>query len=136
LDVETKKLYEAMFLVDAAVAASDWDRLEGVVRKIMSRNQAEVVSLKKWDERKLAYDVKGKSRGTYILCYFHSDGGGITGIERDVRLSEQIMRVLILRVMPGMIESGAKEDRPESVAATGPEKAGPEEKTAGTGEKN
>jgi small subunit ribosomal protein S6 len=134
LDVETKKLYEAMFLVDAAAAASDWDGLEESVRKILSRNQAEVVSLKKWDERRLAYDVQGKSRGTYILCYFHSDGGGVAGIEKDVRLSEKVMRVLILRVVPGMVESDERKVSPEPVAATEPEKAGPKEKPGSMGE--
>ena len=53
--------------------------------------------MKKWDERRLAYDVKGKSRGTYILAYFNCDPLKISGIERDVTLSESIVRVLILR---------------------------------------
>jgi small subunit ribosomal protein S6 len=117
LDDNTKKLYEGMFLVDAAEAVSNWEKLEEAVRKILSRNQAEVVSLKKWDERKLAYDIKGKSRGTYILCYFKADGESIAGIEKDVRLSERIMRVLILRVVPGMPGADVKESGPETVAA-------------------
>ena len=56
----------------------------------------EIVSIEKWDERKLAYEISGKSRGTYILCYFRDEGRSIRDIERTVRLSEQIMRVLIL----------------------------------------
>ena len=94
--VVNKKLYEAMFLVDSAEAAGDWDGVNGTIRKILGRAGAEIVSIRKWDERKLAYDINGKSRGTYILCYFRVDGGRIREIERDVRLSERIMRVLIL----------------------------------------
>ena len=52
--------------------------------------------MKKWDECKLAYDIKGKSRGTYILCYYRAEGGKIAEIERDVRLSGRVMRVLTL----------------------------------------
>ena len=92
-----KKLYEAMFLVDSAEATSDWQGINDTIRKILDRNKAEIVSLKKWDERWLAYPINGKTRGTYMLCYFKGDGTEITGIERDVRLSEKIMRVLILR---------------------------------------
>ena len=113
-------MYEGMFLVDAAEAVSSWESLEEAIKKVLSRNQAEVVSLKKWDERKLAYEIKGKSRGAYILCYFHADGGSIAGIERDVRMSERIMRVLILRVVPGMTGAGIKESGPESVKAVEP----------------
>jgi small subunit ribosomal protein S6 len=94
--VETKRLYEAMFLVDSAQAASDWDDTKGAIHTILERADAEIVSLNKWSERKLAYDINHKARGTYILTYFKVDGARISGIEKDVRLSEKIMRVLIL----------------------------------------
>ena len=91
-----KKLYEAMFLVDSAQAASDWDGITGAIETILKRAEAEIVSMKKWDERRLAYDIQKKNRGTYILCYFRADGQKISAIERDVKLTERIMRVLIL----------------------------------------
>lgn len=90
------KLYEAMFLVDSAKAAADWTGIEDAIKLVMQRGDAVLVSMKKWDERRLAYEVKGCSRGTYILCYFKADGSRIRDIERDVQLSEQFMRVLIL----------------------------------------
>jgi small subunit ribosomal protein S6 len=90
------KLYEAMFLVDAAEADADWEGVESNVRNIIERVGAEIISLRKWDTRRLAYDVDRKSRGTYILCYFRADGERIAEIERTVQLSERIMRVLIL----------------------------------------
>jgi small subunit ribosomal protein S6 len=97
LGTVTKKLYEGMFLVDTALAASDWDGTLNLIRKILEKNEAEIVSMKKWDERRLAYDIQGKSRGTYILSYFKCDGGKLGEIERDVQLSEKVMRVLILK---------------------------------------
>lgn len=91
-----KKLYEAMFLVDSAQAAADWDGVVKVITTILEKAGAEIVSLRKWDERKLAYDIGRHSRGTYILCYFRAEGGTIHTIERDVRLSGRVMRVLVL----------------------------------------
>ncbi len=104
MEAVTKKLYEGMFLVDSALAGSDWDGVVASIENILQRAEAETISLQKWGERKLAYDIDHKSRGTYILCYFRTDGGGITGIEKDVRLSERIMRVLILRADKHMTE--------------------------------
>lgn len=92
-----KRLYEALFLIDSAEAASDWDGINGLIKKILDRGEAEVISMKKWDDRRLAYEINKKTRGTYILVYFNADPSKITGIERDVRLSERIMRVLIIR---------------------------------------
>ena len=95
METIVKKLYEAMFLVDSAEAV-DWDAVITTIENILGRAEAEIVSIKKWDERKLAYEINGKTKGTYILCYFRADGKRIQDIERDVQLSERIMRVLIL----------------------------------------
>lgn len=89
------KLYEAMFLVDST-QVTDWDGVVKIVKNILKRADAQIVSLRKWDERKLAYEINHKSRGTYALCYFRASGDKIRNIEKDVQLSEQIMRVLIL----------------------------------------
>jgi len=97
LDTVVKRLYEGLFLVDSGQAASDWDGVTASIEKALKRADADVVEMKKWDERRLAYDVNGKSRGTYILAYFNCDPLKISSIERDVRLSESIVRVLILR---------------------------------------
>lgn len=95
--VTKSKLYEAMFLVDSALAASDWDGINAAIKKILKKAKAEVLYMEKWDERKLAYDIRRVSRGTYILCYFKAPGTVIHQIERDVQLSEKIMRALLLR---------------------------------------
>ena len=111
----SKRLYEAMFLVDTAKAASDWDGTIGAIQTVLDRADAEVVSLRKWDERKLAYDVNKATRGTYVLVYFNGDPGKISGIERDVVLSEDIMRVLVLRG-DHLNEDVMAEDTPLAVA--------------------
>jgi small subunit ribosomal protein S6 len=114
LKTMTKRLYEAMFLVDSSLAASDWDGIGKTITSLLERSGAEIVSLKRWDERKLAYDIQGKSRGTYILCFFRADGGKVQDIERDVRLSERIMRVLVLTAESR--EADVHKDTPATLA--------------------
>ena len=104
-----KKLYEGMFLVDSAQAAADWDGTINAITKILEKADAEIVSIKKWDERKLAYPIKGLSRGTYILCYFNVDGRKVNEIEKSVQLSEQIIRALILNAEKMTAEDIEKE---------------------------
>ncbi len=65
-----KRLYEGMFLVDSALATADWDGTLAMIENILKRADAEVVAIRKWGERKLAYDIERKQRGTYILAYF------------------------------------------------------------------
>jgi ribosomal protein S6 len=95
--LETKRLYECLLLIDPAIAASNWEGITGKITSQIEKRGGEIVSLKKWDERQLAYDIEGKSRGTYILVYFKSEPGSIVAVERDFNLAEDIMRTMILR---------------------------------------
>jgi len=91
------RVYEAMFLVDTADAAV-WDDLTKHIEGILGRSGAELVGITRWDERKLAYPVGKHKRGTYVLAFFHmSSGDGMAEIEHDCRLSEKIIRALVLK---------------------------------------
>lgn len=89
-------LYEAMFLLEPSIA-TDWEAAKGMVQTIMDRASAELLVCRLWDERRLAYPIKKQKRAAYIICYFKADGSSIGGIERDTRLSEHLLRVLVLR---------------------------------------
>jgi small subunit ribosomal protein S6 len=93
---KNERLYEGMFLVDSAIA-DDSDAVMDNIKNILNRADCQIVSIGKWAERKLAYEINGKSRGTYFLCYFRAGGDRIRDLERDVQLSDKIMRVLILK---------------------------------------
>lgn len=90
-------LYEGLFLMDQTALVGDASAGVNKVREILDRASAEVLTLSKWDERKLAYPVKGQKRGTYVLGLFHVEGAQITRIERDCNLSDEVLRVLITR---------------------------------------
>lgn len=98
--------YEAMFLFDPTFGAS-FENCEAEIRRIMERANAEVVFCKRWDERRLSYKIRGRKRGLYVLTYFKGPSDKISGLERDCQISENILRVLVLRaegVTPEMME--------------------------------
>jgi small subunit ribosomal protein S6 len=87
--------YEGMFLLDSP--AGDMNQAVHPVRNVLDRIEATVLSIKPWDERRLAYEVKGRKRGLYVLTYFQSPPGKIAELEHDCQLNELILRVLIRR---------------------------------------
>jgi len=89
------KKYEGMFLIDAG--NPDFQAANEPVRNILTRYGAEILSIKPWDERKLAYEIKGRKRGLYVLVYFQCDPLKIVEIEHDCELDERVLRQLILR---------------------------------------
>jgi len=89
------KTYEGMFLVDAG--NPDFQAASNPVRTILDRRVAELLAFKPWDERRLAFQVKGRKRGFYVLTYFKASPENIVEIERDCRLDERVLRALVLR---------------------------------------
>lgn len=88
--------YEGMFLFDSSVAR-DWEAIEQEVHRLCNRIGAELLVCVKYDERKLAYEIKRRKRGTYVLTYFEAAPDRIVDLERDARLSELILRLLVLQ---------------------------------------
>jgi len=88
--------YEAMFLLGAGFAAEVENALK-ILTGMVEKHGGKILLIKKWDERKLAYEIKGQKRGLYIICYFTAPSTAVTPIERDVTLSEQVLRVMITR---------------------------------------
>jgi small subunit ribosomal protein S6 len=88
--------YEAMFLIGQNVSA-DLTAVIQHINEILARGNAEVIAMRKWDERRLAYEIRGQKRGLYILVYFRAPGPDVAHIERDCNLSEKILRAMILR---------------------------------------
>lgn len=111
--------YEAMFLFDPTFAGS-FENAEAEIKRIMERAEAQIDFLRRWDERKLAYKLKGRKRGVYVLVYFRAPSAKISGLERDAMLSENILRVLVLRadgMTPDLMEKAATLKVPEPTEA-------------------
>ncbi len=92
----TIRQYEGMFLFPQAVTA-DLAAASDHVRESITRHGGEIVSLVKWDERRLAYDIKSNKRGVYFLAYFTAPTSAIVSIERDCTLSERMLRAMIVK---------------------------------------
>jgi len=93
---QTKNQYEAMFLVGPMGTAEPEKSLQ-MCRGIIERHGGEIIIIKKWDERKLAYELGNQKRGTYIIAFFRGPGSAVAGVERDVKLSDEVLRVLVLK---------------------------------------
>ncbi len=92
---EKKHCYEGMFLLDAGKGT--FEVTVEPLQKILARSEVEVVMMKPWDELKLAYEIKDPKRGLYVLAYLKIDPEKIVEIEHDCQLSEDILRILLIR---------------------------------------
>ena len=97
-------VYECMFLLDTNKVAGDVATAAKQLHGILERNQAEVLASRPWDERRLAFPVKGHKKGLYYLTYFRTEGKNVATIEHDCSLNETILRAMVLRVDPKLVD--------------------------------
>lgn len=110
-----QRLYEAMFVVDSAKAKEDYDKAEQGCLDCITRHGGEIVKSVKWDERRMCYEINKVRRGIYILVHFNAETSALARIERQCKLSEAVLRVMILVDEDGVeTETGGGRARAES----------------------
>lgn len=90
------KLYEGMVLLENNFARENWEKASKLVTDLLEKNGAKIVKAEKWDERKLAYEIKNQKRATFLLVHFEAPQHAITTIEKDLGLQEEVLRSMIL----------------------------------------
>ncbi len=90
------KTYECMVLLDNREVKKGWPQLKDAVATCFTKHGAEVLSARLWGERRLAYPIKHRRRGTYLLMYFSSDPQNLAAIRRDLDFSESVLRQMVL----------------------------------------
>jgi small subunit ribosomal protein S6 len=93
-----------MFLLDSTKAAAAWDETVKHVHDVLTKHSSQIVASRQWDERRLAYSIKGHKKGTFLLTYFKTEGTKLKEITADCHLSDLILRELILKVHPKLEE--------------------------------
>ena len=91
------KNYEIMFILSTQL--SDDEKKAGVTLVEETLTKAGAVELKTeiWGDRKLAYPIKKKENGYYVLTLFQIDGTRLPEVEAKINISESILKYMIVK---------------------------------------
>ena len=98
-------VYEGMFILDSNRYSRDPEKVSGQIPKIIQEAGGEMLVTRLWEERRLAYPIKGHRKGTYWLTYFRLPGDRLSEVRQKFRLSETILRMLFLKVNPKIVDT-------------------------------
>jgi len=110
--------YEGMFLL-AQSATMDFAGAVQHVRDILTKGEAEIIAMSKWDERRFAFEIKRQKRGVYILAYFSCKTDRVVEIERSCSLSETVLRSMITSAEHLTLEEMQATDAQQALADEG-----------------
>lgn len=91
-------VYEGMFILDPTKFARDPGAAAQQVADLLTNHGGTILAARLWDERKLAYPIKGHKKGVYWLTYFTMPGGNLIALERQCEITDDIVRKLVLKV--------------------------------------
>jgi small subunit ribosomal protein S6 len=89
--------YEMMFILRPDLNQEQINKQMHKYHDLLKDQGAEKLSMEVWGKRRLAYPIQNYNEGIYILTYYTGDGSQVAVIERDMRLSEEVMRYLTIK---------------------------------------
>ena len=98
-------VYENLVILDSNKYAQDPNGMAGQIPGLVEKCGGEVLVSRLWNEQKLAYPVDGHKKGTYWLTYFRMDSGKLAEFNREIRISEVILRTMTLKVEPRLVDA-------------------------------
>ncbi len=115
-----KRTYEVIFIVDPAAADDEVMRLSEGVQKIITGQGGSIVKTEMMGKRQLAYEINHRKDGNYVLLEVEGSGGEIAEVERRMRVNDQILRYMTIRVDEARRRAQKLKDRRARKAAKKP----------------
>ena len=93
-----KRVYEVVYIVDPGTQEDEVTRLSENLRTIITDQGGNVTRSEVLGRRQLAYRIGHSNEGIYALFEIEGTGGEIAELERRMRVSDQVLRYLTVRV--------------------------------------
>ena len=98
-------VYEGMFILDSNRFGRDHETVSGQIPAMVEKFGGEMLVSRLWEERRLAYPIKGQRKGTYWLTYFRLDSPRLVELQRQCQITDDILRVLFLKIEPRIVDA-------------------------------
>ena len=117
-----KRTYEVVFIIDPATGEEDSTRLVENLQKIVTDQGGTITKSESMGRRQLAYKIGRNTEGQFMLFEIEGTGSEIAELERRMRVSDQVMRYLTVRVDEDRRRAEKFKERRARKAAKRPEK--------------
>src|SRR6195952_2235915 len=99
--------------IDERTVAPSLDKFLNVIRK----NGGSIDNVDIWGRRRLAYEINKKTEGIYAVVKLTATADSTKELDRQLKLSEAVMRTKVLRAEEAMAQVAAESKRKEEKAA-------------------
>ena len=90
--------YENVFIARQDLSTAQVEAMAAQFTEIIKAQGGEVNKTEQWGVRNLAYRIKKNKKGHYVLLNITATGAAVAELERNMRIHEDILRNLTVRV--------------------------------------
>ncbi len=92
------KLYELLYIIGTQFTDPEIEAIRKSVISLIEKEGATISRHENLGKIKLAYPIKGMRHGTYILIHFSAEPSRLKDIDRQLRLTEEVLRHQIVAI--------------------------------------
>lgn len=89
--------YESVLIINPTVDEEKLKELEKTYTDMIN-NEGKLEKVEELGKKKLAYKVKKNDEGIYVVFYFEAKPTLISELERNFRITDEIIKFLVIRV--------------------------------------
>jgi small subunit ribosomal protein S6 len=90
--------YEVTYILRPALEESEVEERANAIGEIVKNQGGEVGAIERLGKKRLAYEIKDMREGNYVVMQFKSNAAASKELERQLKLHEDVLRALIVRL--------------------------------------
>ena len=109
--------YELMVILNPEIDERQVPTILDKFLKVITADGGSIDNVDIWGKRRLAYEIQKKTEGIYAVVNFTATSAATQELDRQLNLSEQIMRTKVLRAEEAIAMVAAEAERSAEKAA-------------------
>jgi small subunit ribosomal protein S6 len=102
--------YETTMLVRPDIGGDAIEATLDRVREAIKNRGGKLLAINHWGKKKLAYPIEKHTRGVYVHTQYLGHGDLVAEVERNLRISDSVLRFLSVRVADD-VDPAAREEK-------------------------
>ncbi len=117
MNQEETRMYESVVILRPSLGDPEIQQFTDAYTTRLEQGGSAIVKVDNWGKRKLAYEVKGQRKGTYLCFSFRGKGTVIQPLENANRIDDMILKSMTIRLEKTSHDTapGSEVEEPTSV---------------------
>lgn len=94
---EFSNYYEMMLILKAEMPEESRGTIRQKIEDYIAGNGGTLSNVEVWGKRTFAYEIEHMKEGYYLLYFFHVPGTKVKGLEKILRVEENVVRFRVFR---------------------------------------